>query len=161
MSTLAKALAALVAAASVAELAAGKNYTIEWAVGGNYVEWSAEHPVRVGDTVVFTYGQPHRVDELSAADYEACSFATPVSSDGSGSTAVTFDKAGTRYFACPAGAGTHCSRGQKVSIAVVGSALAPPLARGNAAATVARAAGLAAKVVLGLGVGGAFLLAAF
>jgi hypothetical protein len=52
MSPLAKVLVALVALASVAELAAGKNYTIQWAASGNsYGDWSAANPVRVGDTV--------------------------------------------------------------------------------------------------------------
>jgi hypothetical protein len=52
MSPLAKVLVALVALASVAELAAGKNYTIQWAASGNsYGDWSAANPVHVGDTV--------------------------------------------------------------------------------------------------------------
>ncbi|TVU16145.1 hypothetical protein EJB05_39696 [Eragrostis curvula] len=167
-----KALVALVAVASVAELAAGKNYTIEWTASGDYSDWSSKNPVRVGDTVVFTYGSPHTVDELSKADYEACSFANSLSSEQSGPTAVTFDKAGTRYFACAAAAGSHCSQGQKVAITVAdataGAQSPPPkdnsppakgnspAPKGNAAAPVA---GLSVKVVLGLGVGAAFLAA--
>uniref|UniRef100_A0A0A9B335 Phytocyanin domain-containing protein n=1 Tax=Arundo donax TaxID=35708 RepID=A0A0A9B335_ARUDO len=159
MSALVKALVALVAVASVAELAAGKNHTIQWEASGNYGDWSAANPVRVGDTVVFTYGPPHTVDELSEADFKACSFASPISTDDGGSTAVTFDKAGTRYFACAAG--SHCNQGQKVAITVAdSSAPATPTPKGNAAAPMAGAAGLAVKLVLGLGVGGA-LLAAF
>jgi hypothetical protein len=48
---LVKALAALVAMAAVAELAAAKNYTIQWSVSGNYGDWSSNNAVSVGDTV--------------------------------------------------------------------------------------------------------------
>ncbi|CAL5025301.1 unnamed protein product [Urochloa decumbens] len=146
---MAKALVALVAVAAVAELAAAKNHTIQWSASGNYGDWSDSNAVSVGDTVVFTftYGPPHTVDELaSEADYKACSFAGKLSSDDGGSTAVTFDKAGTRYFACAAG--SHCAQGQKVAITVSDGGASSP------------AAGLFATLALGLGVGGA-LLAAF
>ncbi|GJN01662.1 hypothetical protein PR202_ga18943 [Eleusine coracana subsp. coracana] len=161
MSPLAKALVALVALASVAELAAAKNYTIQWTLK-SYGDWSAANTLRVGDVVEFSYGRPHTVDELSKADYEACSFASPISTDNSGPTAFTFDKAGTRYFACAAA--SHCSQGQKVAITVGdgttgGGAPAPPAPKGNAAAPAASAAGLAVKLVLGMGIGGAVLAA--
>uniref|UniRef100_A0A0D9W9W9 Phytocyanin domain-containing protein n=1 Tax=Leersia perrieri TaxID=77586 RepID=A0A0D9W9W9_9ORYZ len=122
MSSSLKALVAFIAVAAVAELAAGKTYTIKWAAGGNYGDWASKNTVLVGDSVVFTYGSPHTVDELSAADYKSCSFASPVSSDNSGSTTVTFDAAGTRYFACASG--SHCSQGQKVAITVSNSTTA-------------------------------------
>ncbi|GJN26363.1 hypothetical protein PR202_gb14289 [Eleusine coracana subsp. coracana] len=164
MSPLAKALVALVALASVAELAAAKNYTIQWTLK-SYGDWSAANILRVGDVVEFSYGRPHTVDELSKADYEACSFANPISTDNSGPTAFTFDKAGTRYFACAAG--THCSQGQKVAITVGDGTTgggaqspAPPAApKGNAAAPMGGAAEFAVKLVLGLGVGGVVLAA--
>uniref|UniRef100_J3M1N5 Phytocyanin domain-containing protein n=1 Tax=Oryza brachyantha TaxID=4533 RepID=J3M1N5_ORYBR len=129
-----KALVALMAVAAVAELAAaaGKTYTIKWASGGNYGDWSSKNAVAVGDSVVFKYGSPHTVDELSEADYKSCSFTSPVTSDASGSTTVTFDAAGTRYFACAAAAGSHCSMGQKVAITVSAGA-----AQGRLAAVVA------------------------
>ncbi|KAG2574955.1 blue copper protein-like [Panicum virgatum] len=164
MSALAKAVVALVAMAAVAELAAAKNHTIQWSASGNYGDWSASNAVSVGDTVVFTYGPPHTVDELpSEADYTACSFGGAVSSDSSGSTAFTFDKAGTRYFACATG--SHCAGGQKVAITVSGASsqtpATPAAPKGNSAAPMAGAAGIAAKLALGLGVGGALLIAAF
>lgn len=121
---------------------------------------------------VFTYGSPHTVDELSEADYKACSFGSPVSSDDRGNTTVTFDKAGTRYFACATG--SHCSQGQKVAITVVGSnstagapppqggrspAPPPPPPKGNSAAPTSGGAEVAVKLVLGLAVGA--MLAAF
>ncbi|KAF0892476.1 hypothetical protein E2562_016784 [Oryza meyeriana var. granulata] len=115
MSSTLKALVAFMAMAAVAELAAGKTFTIKWAAGGNYGDWSSKNTVTVGDSVVFTYGPPHTVDELSEADYKSCSFAGPLSSDISGSTTVVFDKPGTRYFACAASVGSHCSMGQKVA----------------------------------------------
>ena len=113
---------------------------------------------------MFTYGPPHTVDELpSEADYTACSFGGAVSSDSSGSTAFTFDKAGTRYFACATG--SHCAGGQKVAITVSGASsqtpATPAAPKGNSAAPMAGATGVAAKLALGLGVGGALLIAAF
>jgi hypothetical protein len=115
--------------------------------------------VRAGGDAVFTYGPPHTVDELpSEADYKACIFDGKLSSDDGGRSAFTFDKPGTRYFACAAG--SHCAQGQKVAITVSdgASSQSPATPKGNAAAT--GAVGLAAKLALGLGVGGA-LLAAF
>lgn len=122
---------------------------------------------------MFTYdGSSHSVDEVSQADYTACNFDNKVSSDSSGSTSVTFDKAGTRYFACATP--LHCDQGQKVAITVSAGAGAspsppqsqqgggqspPPPPKGNSAAAGA-GAGLGAKLALGLGLGGA-LLAAF
>ncbi|TVU16189.1 hypothetical protein EJB05_39741, partial [Eragrostis curvula] len=172
MSALVKALVAITAIAAVAELAAGKNYTIQWEATGNYSDWSAKNPVRVGDTVVFTYGPTHTVDELSSeADFAACNFTSPISSEDTGSTAVTFGAAGTRYFACETG--SHCRRGQKVAITVADdSAAAPPTGgakspapvapppKGNSAARVmADGAGLVAKLALGLSIGGVVLAA--
>ncbi|KAF8649550.1 hypothetical protein HU200_064263 [Digitaria exilis] len=58
--------------AAVAELAAAKTHTIQWSLNGNYGDWSASNTVNVGDTVVFTYGPPHTVDELTQAEYTAC-----------------------------------------------------------------------------------------
>ncbi|WVZ87263.1 hypothetical protein U9M48_033932 [Paspalum notatum var. saurae] len=166
--SLAKALVALAAVAAVAELAAAKTHTIQWSLGANYGDWSNSNAVNVGDTVVFTYSSPHTVDELSQADYTACSFGSPVSTDQSGSTSVTFDKAGTRYFACAAAGGSHCSQGQKVAITVGASSSSPagqsppatPSGNSAAASMVPGAGELAMKLALGLGVGGA-LLAAF
>lgn len=165
------ALAVLVAMAAAAELAAAKNHTIEWSVSGNYGDWSTGNAVNVGDTVVFTYSPPHTVDELSQADYDACSFDSPVSSDRSGTTAFTFDKAGTRYFACAAG--SHCSQGQKVAI-TVGASSSPPQGQsgqspakpsgGSASASSSSMAGageLAVKMALGLGVGALLAAGAF
>ncbi|KAJ1272915.1 hypothetical protein BS78_06G239500 [Paspalum vaginatum] len=162
---LVKALVALAAMAAVAELAAAKSHTIEWSLGGNYGDWSNGNAVSVGDTVVFTYSPTHTVHELSEADYKACIFGNAVSSDRSGSTAFTFDKAGTRYFACATG--SHCAQGQKVAITVAtssspgGQSPATPSGNGSSAASSMAGAGeLAMKLALGLGVGGA-LLAAF
>ncbi|XP_015691986.2 blue copper protein-like [Oryza brachyantha] len=158
-----KALVALMAVAAVAELAAaaGKTYTIKWASGGNYGDWSSKNAVAVGDSVVFKYGSPHTVDELSEADYKSCSFTSPVTSDASGSTTVTFDAAGTRYFACAAAAGSHCSMGQKVAITVSNSTApskggSPPSSPYGAAAGGAE---LASKLVVGLAVGAGAMLA--
>ncbi|RCV35542.1 hypothetical protein SETIT_7G248100v2 [Setaria italica] len=143
-------------------LAAAFDYTIQWSVGGNYSDWSATHPVSVGDTVVFKYAPPHTVAQLSSeAAYKACNLGSKVFLDSSGGTGFTFDEPGTWYFACVTG--SHSARGQKVAITVTGSSVrSPAKPEGNsAAAPVAGAAGVAVKLALGLlGVGGA-LLAAF
>ncbi|KAL5215380.1 hypothetical protein ABZP36_004532 [Zizania latifolia] len=163
MSLALKALVALMAMAAVAELAtaAGKTHTIKWAAGGNYGDWSSTNTVLVGDSVVFTYGSPHTVDELSEAGYKACSFDGPVSLDQSGSTTFTFDKPGTRYFACAAG--SHCSQGQKVAIITVSNSTAPPSNGGSPPKKSSAAGGgaeLATKLVVGLAVGAGAMLAA-
>jgi hypothetical protein len=109
---------------------------------------------------VFTYGTPHTVDELSAADYTACSFAAPLSSDAGGSTTVVFDKPGTRYFACSSG--SHCSMGQKVAITVSNSTAPPSSSKGGSSSYGAAAGGgaeLASKLVVGLAVGAGAILA--
>uniref|UniRef100_A0A0D9ZR50 Phytocyanin domain-containing protein n=1 Tax=Oryza glumipatula TaxID=40148 RepID=A0A0D9ZR50_9ORYZ len=156
-----KALVAFMAVATVAELAAGsKTWAIKWASGGNYGDWSSKNTVAVGDSVVFTYGPPHTVDELSAADYTACSFAAPLSSDAGGSTTVVFDKPGTRYFACSSG--SHCSMGQKVAITVSNSTAPPSSSKGGSSSYGAAAGGgaeLASKLVVGLAVGAGAILA--
>ncbi|KAG8066359.1 hypothetical protein GUJ93_ZPchr0004g39489 [Zizania palustris] len=167
MSLALKALVALMAMAAVAELAtaAGKTHTIKWAAGGNYGDWSSTNTVLVGDSVVFMYGSPHTVDELSEAGYKACSFDGPVSSDQSGSTTFTFDKPGTRYFACAAG--SHCSQGQKVAIITVSNSTAPPSPQSPNGGSPPKkssasrgGAELAAKLVVGLTVGAGAMLAA-
>ncbi|RLM74344.1 hypothetical protein C2845_PM15G22930 [Panicum miliaceum] len=148
MSALAKALVALVAMAAVAELAAAKNHTIRWSASGNYGDWSASNAVSVGDTVAAVGGGLHGVQLRRRGVV-----------DSSGSTVFTFDKPGTRYFACATG--SHCAGGQKVAITVSGASSQSPAApKGNSAAPMAGAAGVAAKLALGLGLGAA-LLAAF
>ena len=66
------------------------------------------------------------MEEVSQAEYEACSSSNSLSSHGDGNTVITMDKEGTRYFIC--GAAGHCENGMKIAVTVsAGGATAPPL----------------------------------
>jgi hypothetical protein len=148
MSPLAKALVALVALASVAELAAGKNYTIQWAASGNsYGDWSAANPVRVGDTVGELLSrvyvpQQHAVRHIASSEIftrapigAVFTYVAPHTVDELSQPdyeACNFDKpmsqddsgrtAITFHMAgtryFACAAGSHCNQGQKVAITV-------------------------------------------
>jgi hypothetical protein len=63
------------------------------------------------------------VDEVSAADYAACSSSKALSSDSAGSTTVTLKTAGKHYFIC--GVAGHCSSGMKLVVDVAKAVAAP------------------------------------
>lgn len=63
------------------------------------------------------------MDEVSAADYAACSSSKALSSDSAGSTTVTLKTAGKHYFIC--GVAGHCSSGMKLVVDVAKAVAAP------------------------------------
>jgi len=71
------------------------------------------------------------VDEVSAADYAACSSSKALSSDSAGSTTVTLKTAGKHYFIC--GVAGHCSSGMKLVVDVAKAVASPALAPAPAA----------------------------
>jgi len=68
-------------------------------------------------------GGAHTVDEVSAADYAACSSSNALSSDSAGSTTVTLKTAGKHYFIC--GVAGHCSSGMKLVVDVAAAKTSP------------------------------------
>ncbi|CAN6202067.1 unnamed protein product [Urochloa humidicola] len=122
------ALAALLLV-SCASAAAATKYTVGgasgWTTSGDYATWASGKKVKVGDTLEFKYtGGAHTVDEVSAADYAACSSANALSSDSAGSTTVTLKTAGKHYFIC--GVAGHCSSGMKLVVDVAAAKAATP-----------------------------------
>ncbi|CAL5037545.1 unnamed protein product [Urochloa decumbens] len=122
------ALAALLLVSCASATAATK-YTVGdtsgWTTSGDYATWAGGKKFKVGDTLVFTYaGGAHTVDEVSAADYAACSSSNALSSDSAGSTTVTLKTAGKHYFIC--GVAGHCSSGMKLVVDVAAAKAAAP-----------------------------------
>ncbi|XP_047323764.1 blue copper protein-like [Impatiens glandulifera] len=87
-----------------------------WGLGVDYTTWTSDKTFNVGDSLVFTYGGSHSVDEVKKSDYSSCSAANAITSDGSGSTTIELKKTGTHYFIC--GVSSHCSGGMKLSVDV-------------------------------------------
>ncbi|KAG0513473.1 hypothetical protein BDA96_10G105300 [Sorghum bicolor] len=122
------ALAALLLV-SCASAAAATKYTVGdasgWTTTGDYATWASGKKFKVGDTLEFKYaGGAHTVDEVSAADYAACSSSKALSSDSAGSTTVTLKTAGKHYFIC--GVAGHCSSGMKLVVDVAKAVSAAP-----------------------------------
>ncbi|KAI5009637.1 hypothetical protein ZWY2020_011774 [Hordeum vulgare] len=70
--------------------------------------------------IAFKYSpQAHDVLEVSKADYDSCSTASPIATLNSGNDVVSLTATGTRYFIC--GFPGHCAGGMKVKIDVVPS----------------------------------------
>lgn len=98
---------------------------------------------------MFNYPPGHTVDEVSAADYKACTIGNAIASDSSGATTVLLKTAGPHYYIC--GVPGHCAGGMKLSINVVAAAAAggttPALpAPPTGVATLAPPTGLAVPV---------------
>ncbi|XP_044329243.1 uclacyanin 1-like [Triticum aestivum] len=76
--------------------------------------------------IVFKYSpQAHDVLEVSKADYDSCSTATPIATLNSGNDVIALTVTGTRYFIC--GFPGHCAGGMKVKINVMpGSSSSSP-----------------------------------
>ncbi|KAF0902729.1 hypothetical protein E2562_019077 [Oryza meyeriana var. granulata] len=113
---------------SCAAAAAATKYTVGdtsgWAMGADYTTWARDKKFRVSDTLEFNYaGGAHSVDEVSAADYAACSASNALASDSSGTTTVTLKTAGKHYFIC--GVAGHCSNGMKLVVDVAAASPAP------------------------------------
>ncbi|CAN6179890.1 unnamed protein product [Urochloa humidicola] len=97
-----------------------------WDLRTNYGDWAASKRFHPGDQLVFKYSpQAHDVLEVSKADYDSCSTASPIATHNSGNDAIALTSPGTRYFIC--GFTGHCDGGMKLQVDVVPSAtsLAP------------------------------------
>ncbi|OUZ99590.1 Plastocyanin-like [Macleaya cordata] len=87
-----------------------------WTMGVDYSTWASGKTFVVGDTLVFTYGGGHTVDEVSATDYASCTMGNSISSDSTGAIAVALKTSGTHYFVC--GMMGHCDGGMKLAVTV-------------------------------------------
>ncbi|CAN6203881.1 unnamed protein product [Urochloa humidicola] len=96
-----------------------------WDLRTNYGDWAASKRFHPGDQLVFKYSpQAHDVLEVSKADYDSCSTASPVATHNSGNDAIALTSAGTRYFIC--GFPGHCDGGMKLQVDVVPGATTSP-----------------------------------
>ncbi|XWS32441.1 hypothetical protein CRYUN_Cryun23aG0159400 [Craigia yunnanensis] len=115
---LAAALLVLLLAAPVAYAA---NYTVGgssgWNSGVNYTAWAQGKTFTVGDTLVFTYGSSHAVDEVTKSDYDNCNTGNALKTYSGGNTVITLSNTGPMYFICPTPG--HCAGGMKLDINVV------------------------------------------
>ncbi|XP_044971018.1 mavicyanin-like [Hordeum vulgare subsp. vulgare] len=91
-----------------------------WDLSTNYDTWASSRNFHPSDRIVFKYSpQAHDVLEVSKADYDSCSTASPIATLNSGNDVVSLTATGTRYFIC--GFPGHCAGGMKVKIDVVPS----------------------------------------
>ncbi|EMS58904.1 Mavicyanin [Triticum urartu] len=106
-----------------------------WDLSTNYGTWASSRNFQTGDQIVFKYStQAHDVLEVSKADYDSCSTASPVTTFNSGNDVVTLAATGTRYFIC--GFPSHCAGGMKVKIDVMpGSSSTSPAPASGPSAT--------------------------
>ncbi|KAM0924090.1 hypothetical protein ACQ4PT_005086 [Festuca glaucescens] len=112
-----------VAAMAVLSTASAATYNVgepagDWGFGINYDSWASSKQFIPGDSIVFKYSaQAHDVLEVSKADYDSCSAASPITTLNTGNDIVSLPATGTRYFIC--GFTGHCTGGMKVAINVV------------------------------------------
>ncbi|CAM8946264.1 unnamed protein product [Rhodiola kirilowii] len=91
-----------------------------WTMGVDYSTWStAGRTFSVGDTLVFNYAGGHTVDEVTESDYKTCTVGNSITTDSSGTTAITLTAPGSHYFIC--GIAGHCSIGMKLAVNVAGA----------------------------------------
>ncbi|KAJ7568038.1 hypothetical protein O6H91_01G016100 [Diphasiastrum complanatum] len=107
---------------------AASTYTVGdasgWGTGNDYRTWEQKHTFAVGDTIVFNYGPPHSVVQVSQADYQACNTNGPLKSYSSGKDTVTI-KDPSSFFIC--GTPGHCQMGMKVAIITASSTPSTPI----------------------------------
>ncbi|PKA50033.1 Blue copper protein [Apostasia shenzhenica] len=123
------ALAAALLIIHLAERSAAKIYTVGdasgWTSGVDYSSWTTGKTFLVGDGIAFNYAPgAHTVNEVKAKDYKACSASSYLTTDTSGSTTITFKKAGKHYFIC--GVSGHCAAGMKLAVTVSSSSSSAP-----------------------------------
>ncbi|XP_066351204.1 chemocyanin-like [Miscanthus floridulus] len=136
-------VAVAVLAAAALGTAHGASYTVgapagSWDLRTNYTLWESGVTFRAGDQLVFKYPRAaHNVLEVSRADHDACSSASPLNAFSTGDDVVPLPAGGvTRYFIC--GLPGHCDNGMKLAVRVQaadapGTAAAPsPVATGAA-----------------------------
>ncbi|KAL2573085.1 hypothetical protein AAZV13_17G103700 [Glycine max] len=100
--------------------------TAGWIVPGNasfYPAWASAKNFKVGDILVFNYpSNAHNVEEVTKANYDSCSSASPIATFTTPPARVPLSKSGEHYYIC--GIPGHCLGGQKLSINVTGGSTA-------------------------------------
>ncbi|XP_021802421.1 uclacyanin-3-like [Prunus avium] len=94
-----------------------------WDSNVDYVTWAASKTFTVGDTLLFTYGASHSVDQVNQAGYSSCSSSNAIGTHSGGNTSIPLSQAGPVYFICPTPG--HCANGMKLTVTVV-AAGSPP-----------------------------------
>ncbi|KAK3141893.1 hypothetical protein QOZ80_4BG0339560 [Eleusine coracana subsp. coracana] len=107
-------LLAVVAPASAKDYAVGG--ASGWKPGVEYAAWAKDKSFNVGDSLSFQYSPGHTVEEVSAADYKACSASNALGSYKEESASIPLTKPGTRYFIC--GGSGHCAAGMKLAVTI-------------------------------------------
>ncbi|CAM0884271.1 unnamed protein product [Alopecurus aequalis] len=128
-----------------------------WDLGIDYGNWVSSKKFHPGDAIVFKYSpQAHDVLEVSKADYDSCSTASPITTLKTGNDVLTLSASGARYFIC--GFPGHCVAGMKITIDVVQgsspSSPAPasgPSASNSPAAPQTPSAATSVRATAGLG----------
>ncbi|CAJ1956378.1 unnamed protein product [Sphenostylis stenocarpa] len=95
-----------------------------WDTNSNLQSWASSQIFSVGDSLVFQYPPNHDVVEVTKADYDSCQPTNPIQSYNDGTTTIPLTSPGKRYFIC--GTIGHCSRGMKVEIDTLSSAITAP-----------------------------------
>ncbi|KHN15075.1 Blue copper protein [Glycine soja] len=88
--------------------------TAGWIVPGNasfYPAWASAKNFKVGDILVFNYpSNAHNVEEVTKANYDSCSSASPIATFTTPPARVPLSKSGEHYYIC--GIPGHCLGGQ-------------------------------------------------
>ncbi|MBA0736367.1 hypothetical protein Gogos_009929 [Gossypium gossypioides] len=113
--------AALLFLLLAAPAAFAEQYTVGdssgWTTTGDYQSWVQGKTFTVGDTLLFTYGGSHSVEEVSKSDYDNCDTGNAIKSYSDGNTVITLSNPGAMYLICPTIG--HCAGGMKLAINVV------------------------------------------
>ncbi|KAI4384983.1 hypothetical protein MLD38_003060 [Melastoma candidum] len=109
----------LATAAILAPFAAASTYTVGGSNGGwdtstNLQSWGTAQTFSVGDTLVFQYSPNHDVTEVSKPEYDSCQATNPIQTNTGGSTTITLNSPGKRYFICTTPG--HCTSGMKLQV---------------------------------------------
>ncbi|XVF33646.1 hypothetical protein REPUB_Repub17cG0185700 [Reevesia pubescens] len=125
---------ALAAALLVLLLATPAAYAVQYTVGdsagwtttGDYTTWVQGKTFNVGDTLLFTYGGTHAVDEVNPSNYNNCNSGNALKTYTGGNTVITLSNPGPMYFICPTAG--HCAQGMKLAITVAAASGNTPTA---------------------------------
>ncbi|ESW07749.1 hypothetical protein PHAVU_010G155900 [Phaseolus vulgaris] len=93
-----------------------------------YQSWASDNTFAVGDILIFNFQTTqHNVVQVSEESYTSCTSSNPIGTVyNTGPVNVTLNRTGQHYYICSIG--QHCTRGQKLAINVLASAVPPSTA---------------------------------